>query len=306
MELRRLRYFVAVAEELHFRRAAERLHLAQPALSQQIRKLEVELGVDLLNRTRRDVTLTPSGVVLLDEARRLLHQADAARRAANDAAAGAAGKLRIGYLADAVPAVLPPAIARFASRHPAVEVRPEALPARRAIEDVRSGRLDLAVVGLPAQTTGLSVTPLGSEGTVAAVAGRHPLSGRSSIPVAELAEVELILLPRATNPAFHDGVLAACREAGIAPLFTETTEPKIELSLLMVAGGSGIALLPASAASHYSVEGVVFRPLESPAPTTEIGLISRSPTDSTSIAAFIRLAGTRPLFGGEAAAAVAA
>jgi DNA-binding transcriptional LysR family regulator len=303
VELRRLRYFVAVAEELHFRRAAERLHLAQPALSQQVQKLELELGVQLLNRSRRDVTLTPPGVVLLDEARRLLHQADEAARAAHDASAGTIGKLRVGYLADAIPLVLPRAIARFATRHPGVEVRPETLPARRAIEDVRAGRLDVAVVGLPAPTDGLHVTPLGVEATVAAVASRHPLSGRSSIPLSELREAEIILLPRTTNPAFYDGVVAACRDASIAPSFTEIAEPKVELALLMVAGGSGIALMPAAAADQYTLQGVVFRPLEPPAPVTEIGLVCRSASDSTTIAAFIRLASTRSLAGGEAAVA---
>jgi DNA-binding transcriptional LysR family regulator len=303
VELRRLRYFVAVAEELNFRRAAERLHLAQPALSQQIRKLEIELGVQLLNRSRRTVALTPPGLVLLDEARRLLQYAEAAARATLDAEAGTAGKLRVGHLADAVPAILPLAIARFATRHPGVEVRPETVQARRAIEDVRSGRLDIAVIGLPASTQGLQVTSLGLEGTVAAVAGRHALSGRASIPVTALAETELILLPRPTNPAFHDSVLTACRDAAIAPALIETAEPKVELALLMVASGAGIALMPASAAEHYTIPGVVFRPIEPPAPTTELALISRAELPSTTVAAFIRLATARSVAGLEVVAA---
>jgi DNA-binding transcriptional LysR family regulator len=303
VELRRLRYFVAVAEELNFRRAAERLHLAQPALSQQIRKLELELGVELLNRTRRDVSLTGPGIVLLDEARRLLQDAEAAARAAVDASTGTVGKLRVGHLADAVPAVLPRAIARFATRHPGVEVRPQTLPARRAIEDVRAGRLDVAVVGLPASSQGLRVTTLGTEGTVAALASRHPLSGRASIPLSELSKASLVLLPRMTNPAFYDGVLAACRDAAIAPALIETAEPKVELALLMVASGAGIGLMPASAAEHYSIPGVVFRPLEPPAPTMELALVSRVEPPSTTVAAFIRLATTRSVAGLDAVAA---
>src|SRR3954451_6537641 len=120
MELRRFRYFVAVAEELHFRRAAERLHLAQPALSQQVRKLEMELGVELLHRTKRGVALTAAGSVFLDEARRLLRQADEAARSARNARTGAAGRLRLGHVADTVRAILPRAIAAFASRYPDV------------------------------------------------------------------------------------------------------------------------------------------------------------------------------------------
>jgi DNA-binding transcriptional LysR family regulator len=305
VELRRLRYFVAVAEELNFRRAAERLHIAQPALSQQIQKLELELGVQLLNRSRRTVSLTPAGLVLLEDARRLLQDAETAARAAAEADAGTGGKLRVGHLADAVPAILPRAIARFATRHPGVHVRPETVQARRAIEDVRSGRLDVAVVGLPAPTQGLNVTSLGLEGAVAAVAGRHPLSGRAAIPMASLAETELILLPRSTNPAFHDAVLASCRDAAIAPELIETAEPKVELALLMVASGTGIAVMPASAAEHYAIPGVVFRPLEQPAPTVELALISRSAPTSLTVAAFIRLATTRPLGGLEIALAAA-
>jgi DNA-binding transcriptional LysR family regulator len=303
VELRRLRYFVAVAEELNFRRAAERLHLAQPALSQQIRKLELELGVQLLNRSRRNVALTAPGLVMLDEARRLLRDADSAARAALDAAAGTGGKLRVGQLADAVPAALPRAFARFAARHPGVEVRPEIVQARRGIEDVRSGRLDVAVVGLPAPTDGLRVDSLGFEGTVAAVAGRHPLSGRPSIPMAAFADTDLVVLPRATNPAFHDGVLAACREAGIAPALVETSEPKVELALMLVASGAGIALMPTSSAEHYSIPGVFFRPVEPPAPTTELAFISRSEPASTTVSAFIRLATARSVAGLETVAA---
>src|SRR4051794_19502431 len=113
MELRHLRYFVAVAEELHFRRASERLHVAQPAVSEQIRKLEAELGVPLLSRTHRSVALTASGTVLLEEARRVLRQADVAARAARSAREQELGRLRVGYLVDALPACIPHALAAF-------------------------------------------------------------------------------------------------------------------------------------------------------------------------------------------------
>jgi DNA-binding transcriptional LysR family regulator len=226
VELRRLRYFVAVAEELHFRRAAARLHLAQPALSQQVRKLELELGVELLHRNKRSVNLTQAGVVFLDEARRVLRYADEAARTARDAGTGAAGRLRVGHLADSVPAALPRAIASFATRHPAVEVCPETALARRAIEDVRSGRLDVAVVALPAPTTGLRVVRVGTEGTVAALSRRHALSGLPSIPLERLADERLVVLPRAVNPPFHDGLAAACRDEGFSPDFVEAAEPR--------------------------------------------------------------------------------
>jgi DNA-binding transcriptional LysR family regulator len=291
VELRRFRYFVAVAEELHFRRAAERLHLAQPALSQQVKKLELELGVDLLHRSRRGVALTPAGAIFLEEARRVLRQAEEAARAAQNARDGAMGRLRIGLLADAVPRMAARAIVRFSTRFPGVEVSPETVPARRAIEDVRAGRLDVAVVGLPAPVGDLDVTPLCEDGTVAAVADRHPLSGRDSIPLARLAETQIVLLPRQTNPAFYDGVIAACRAAGLAPSINEVTEPQIQHALLCVAGGAGVALLTASAAERFSTPGVRFLPLDQPAPVTEIALVSRAESrDEAMVSAFLRLA----------------
>jgi DNA-binding transcriptional LysR family regulator len=290
VELRRLRYFVAVAEELHFRRAAAKLHLAQPALSQQVRKLELELGVDLLIRTKRDVSLTPAGQALLGEARRVLRQADEAARAAREAQNGVSGRLRIGHLADALPTVVPHAIVRFATLHPEVGVSLETLPARRAVEDLRSGRLDVAVVGLPAPTTGLQVTPIDTDGTVAAVANRHLLSGRRALSLSSLSDTPVLLLPRDSNPAFYDGVLSACRDAGVAPALVETHESRVEHVLLNVASGAGVALLPSSIADRYVTPGVRFLPLEPPSPTTEIGLVTRADAGEGSVAAFLLLA----------------
>jgi DNA-binding transcriptional LysR family regulator len=290
MELRRFRYFVAVAEELHFRRAAERLHLAQPALSQQVRKLEIELGVDLLHRTKRGVALTPAGALFLEEARRLLRQADEAVRSARNAGSGTAGRLRLGHVADAVPTLVPRAIAAFAARHPGIEVAPEIAPARRAVEDVRTGRLDVAIVGLPVQAAGLKVTPFTAEHAVAAVADRHLLSGRKEIPMAALAETPLILLPRPTNPAFYDAVVSGCRSAEISPRIVDTGESLVEHALLLVASGVGIALLPASVAERYKTTGVSFRPLTEPAPTIELGLVARADPGDVAAASFLRIA----------------
>jgi DNA-binding transcriptional LysR family regulator len=289
MELRRLRYFVAVAEELHFRRAADRLHLAQPALSQQVRKLEVEIGVDLFHRSRRGVALTPAGTVFLDEARRLLRHADEAARTARNARTGTAGRIRVGHLADAVPSTLLRAIAAFAARNPGVEIVPETIAARRGVEDVRTGRLDIAVIGLPAPAEGLNVTPFATERAVAAVPDRHLLSGRASIPLGALGETPLIMLPRPTNPAFYDAVLGGCRTAEISPHLIDVSQPEVEHALLLVASGMGVALLPASAADRYSTVGVSFRPIEPPAPTIDIALVSRSEPAEIPIAAFLRI-----------------
>jgi DNA-binding transcriptional LysR family regulator len=292
MELRRIRYFVAVAELLHFRRAAEQLHLAQPALSQHVRKLELELGVDLFRRSKRAVTLTPAGVVFLDEARRILRQADTAARAVRDVGEGSLGRLRIGHLPGPVPTALLEAITRFAVRHPGVEVVPETVSALRAVDDVQSGRLDAAFVGLPIQAPELRITSLSHEDTIAVVPDRHALSGRPELSLDRIGDTRVIVLPRRDNPAFHDGIVAACRGAGIAPTVIETCESGVDHALLIVAAGGGIALLPASA-TRYSAPAVRFLPLADPAPTTEMGVVTRMNDASTTVEALLRVATER-------------
>jgi DNA-binding transcriptional LysR family regulator len=298
MELRHLRYFVAVAEELHFRRAAERLHVAQPAVSEQIRKLEQELGVLLLNRTHRSVSLTNAGSAMLVEAHRVLRQADVAQQAARDADARAGHKLRVGCLLDAFPAPLSRALGRIATAMPNTDVALETGSGSTLIEDVRAGRLDVAAVCMPSRVHGLRALPFGHERTVAAVRVLHRLADGDSIQIEQLAESNLIVLPRAVNPAFHDGVAAASREAGFAPSLQECEEPRVEHALLSVAIGRGIALLPASVADRYSFPGVTFRAVD--APVCEVALIT---TAEPSIAAMqlcklvagsTSVAGTRP------------
>ena len=288
MELRHLRYFIAVAEELHFRRAAERLHVAQPAVSEQIRKLEAELGVTLLNRTQRSVALTASGAVLLEEARRVLRQADVAARAARSAREQELGRLRVGYLVDALPACIPQALAAFRDAAPGIEVLLESGPSLRLAADVRRGVLDLAIVCLPAAVRDLRVTSLGEERAICAVpAGDHLADGHRLTPE-RIGERPLVLLPRIQNPAFYDGVIATWRGAGLTPMPVDATEPHVVQALLAVAAGAGVAILPASAAQRASVPGVRLLALE-PGPTCEIAAISRDEA-STTVAGFVSLA----------------
>jgi DNA-binding transcriptional LysR family regulator len=289
MELRHLKYFVAVAEELHFRRAAERLHIAQPAVSEQIRKLEGELGVALFARNQRNVALTDAGAAMLDEARRVLIQAEIAQRAAREAHQRSVGHLRIGNLPDALPTELPQLLRRFAAAAPRVRVTFVTGAARSLLEDVRAGRLDLAVTCLPAPVCGLGVTTLSREGTVAAVPLGHVWAGETEIALAGLGQTPLVQLARSINPAFYDGVLGACRDAGVAPTLVEIAEPSVEQVLLAVASGAGIALLPASAEARFSTPGVRFVPLASPEPWCDVAVVAaKHPSEIT--ASFLRLA----------------
>jgi DNA-binding transcriptional LysR family regulator len=289
MELRHLRYFVAVAEELHFRRAAKRLNIAQPAVSEQIRKLEAELGVSLFVRTQRNVALTEAGVAMLDDARRVLSQADVAQRAAREANGRSVGRLRLGNLPDAVPHTLPHLLRRFATVAPGVRVTFASGSARELIESVRDRRIDVAVACLPAPVSGLRVVALGHEGVVAAVPVGHVCANETVIRLSGLEHTPLVMLARGVNPAFYDAALSACRADGVAPEFVEVAEAAVEQVLLAVASGAGIALLPASVEQRVCTPGVRFLPLAPPTPSCEIALVAHTnPSDTTDT--FLRLA----------------
>jgi DNA-binding transcriptional LysR family regulator len=289
MELRHLRYFVAVAEELHFRRAAERLHVAQPAVSEQVRKLEAELGVVLLNRTPRNVNLTEAGAAMLVEAKRVLSQAAVAERVARQTDVRAAARLRVGYTPDAVPAALSMALRRFSSSSPAVELALEAGTVPSLVENVREGRLDVAAVCLPAATRGLRTTTIAQESTVVAVPVMHRLADLDAIGVELLGDLPLLVMPRAVNPSFFDGVLAACREAGFSPTLQESAEPRVEHLLLNVGLGKGVALVPGSAAQRYAHPGIRFVPLAEPGPSCLVALVA-GPTPVIAVTQLVRLA----------------
>ena len=173
---------------------------------------------------------------------------------------------------------------------PELSVTLETGAARRLLEDVRAGRIDVAVVCLPAPVSGLRSVTIGHEGTVAAVPVNHPCANEPEIALAGLGQTRLVQLARTINPAFYDGVLAACRFAGIAPSLVEIAEPAVEQVLLAVACGAGIALLPASAQRRFATPGVRFVPLAAPAPRYEIALVARQ-EQNLATTSLMRLAG---------------
>jgi DNA-binding transcriptional LysR family regulator len=286
MELRHLRYFVAVAEELHFRRAAERLYVAQPAVSEQVRKLEQELGVKLFDRTQRSVSLTGAGTALLEDARRILRQAEVAISAARTAADHATMRLRIGYLPDSLPAALPRALRRLSASAPRVRVDVEAGPALRLIEDLRQRRFDAVVTSLPAPTSGLRVTPLGHQRAIAALPAGHPKATEPTIVLEWLTRERLVVLPRDANPAFHNAVVAHCHDAGLAPSFMEVASA--DLALLAVAAGTGIALLPESVGERHVAPGIRFLPLHGAEPAFETVVLTDPEAENLATGAFLR------------------
>jgi DNA-binding transcriptional LysR family regulator len=286
VELRHLRYFVAVAEELHFRRAAERLYVAQPAVSEQIRKLEAELGVRLFDRTHRSVSLTDAGRAMLVEARRVLHLAEAAQLAARNASAGAGTRLQIGYVPDALPGTVVRALQSLGSAAPRVEVSFETGAALELIESVRDRRLDAAIVGLPAPAKGLTVTTLGNQPLVVALPASVRGDYSDGVTLEELQPERIVMLPREASPALHDAILSLARSAGQAPSFIEAAEPRVEAVLLAVAAGGGAAILPAPVAERYAIPGIRLADLDGAEPV-ESAVLTLPETDSLATQAFL-------------------
>jgi DNA-binding transcriptional LysR family regulator len=288
VELRHLRCFVAVAEELHFRRAAERLHVAQPAVSEQIRKLEEELGVRLFDRTQRSVALTDAGAALLTEAYRVLRQAHAAQLAARSASTRP--RLRIGYVPTALRASLPRTLRRLAAAMPSLQTTIEPGTGLELVDAVRTGELDAAVVSLPVLTAEVNVTPLGEQRVIAVFPAGHEHAVKPHVALERIAPERIVLLPRDADRPLYDAVLAACCAAGIAPTLTEMPDGQVDRILLAVASGAGMAILPECVAERYADAAVRFVPLQGDAPVLTTGIVSLRHTEHLPTVALLRAA----------------
>jgi DNA-binding transcriptional LysR family regulator len=264
MELRHLRYFVAVAEELHFGRAAARLHIAQPPLSQQIRDLERELGAALFTRTTRRVELTAAGRVLLAEARHLFEQTERTVRAVQRASRGEVGHLAIGFVPSADLDILPRVLSRWRVRFPHVEIELHAMLSGPQVEALRHGRIQVGFLRLPVDDGGLAVDVIQREHLVAALPEGHRLARRSCVRLADLQHDGLIMFPRWMAPSYYDLLVSVCRHAGFTPQVLHETE-NMQTNLGLVAAGLGVSLHPASI-RNLQRAGVVYRPLAPPLP----------------------------------------
>ena len=259
MELRHLRYFVAVAEELHFGRAAARLNVAQPALSQQIKQLEQELGALLLARTKRRVALTEPGRLFLAEARRTLAQAAFAVEVARGAEAGEVGRLRIGYVDAALWSPLPNVIRAFRERFPRVALTMlERLPTEQP-EDIRRGAVDLAIGPPPPVGAHVEVTPFTEETGMVALPDQHHLAARGAIAIGDLADAPWLLVPARIPSRLRDLTFRVAAAAGFTPRVAQEAR-ELDTLIALVSAGLGVTLVPASAA-RFPRPGVVFRPL---------------------------------------------
>lgn len=315
MELRHLRYFLAVAEELHFGRAAERLHMAQPPLSQQIRALEDELGVPLFARTSRSVRLTPAGEAYLGEARAVLARVDEAGRLARRIHLGEAGELAVGYMNPVMDAVLCRALAAFRMARPGVSVRLRELPTTQQLAELRAGRLDVAFIrllqredaaqgqsgqGQPGQDLrALTTRIVASEPYVLALPEGHRLADLDLVPLREVGAEPLILFPRQGMPGLHDAMLAALRATGAQPRISQEVAGK-HASLALVAAGFGVCLVPASA-RDWQRRGVVLRPVSPGLPVVQMAAAWQAGTANAAVSALVDLAASPSLDSSSAA-----
>lgn len=291
IELRQLRYFVAVAEESHFGRAALRLHMTQPPLSQTIQSLEAALGTQLFVRTKRSVALTPAGTALLPEARRILQQAGALPDLARRAASGESGSLSLSFVSTADYSMLPPLLREFREAHPLVQIELREATTDVQLEDLMQGRIDAGLLIPPLHEKAkaeLDYTTILSEPLIlAAPHGMKGLRGKSTIDLKTVADMPLIIFPRRIAPAFHDAILGCFRDAGLTPRIGQEAI-QMQTIVGLVSAGMGIALVPQSV-SNLKRPGVDYRPLSNKAPAVETGLAWRRDNMSPVLRTFLEL-----------------
>ncbi len=281
MELRHLRYFVAVAEECHFGRAAERLHIAQPPLSQQIKQLENELGVQLLTRSTRRVELTPAGEQYLDRARAILANVEHARDEAHLIRDGRIGKVTIGFTGSATYELLPSLSRLLRTELPELELdlRGEMLTPTQ-VAGLVDGTLDIGFLRPPVHVPEVEVHPLRREPLVVVLPETHALADAAEVSLSDLAGEPFITYPSHHRSVVHDAVLDACRAAGFTPEATEVAETSTLVSF--VAAGLGVALVPESV-QHLRITGAAYRPLAGSPPAVELAVATRRGETSAAV-----------------------
>lgn len=250
-DLRMLRYFLAVAEELNFTKAAERLYIAQPSLSAQIRQLENQLGVPLLHRSTRTVSLTEAGQALLAHGPRALAGVQRAWQIARDAGHGLVGHLRLAYTLSAGHDTVPQLIQSLDETHPGITVTTEVLPTPQVLLAVRDGRADAGVARAPAPKSGVRITPVRNDAVGVLAATDHVLANRDAADLRDVADHPVVLHPRAANPAHHDFICELFASRGLRPSFVER-DIAFDLSQRLVADGTAVALVGRSTALRLS------------------------------------------------------
>lgn len=289
MELRHLFAFVAVAEELHFGRAAKRLQMAQPPLSQQIRQLEKELGIQLFERNTRSVRLTSAGESFLQPVRTVIEDLDTAVRAAKAAGRGEYGRVSIGFAGASSHETLPRLTRAVRAAHPAIElVMTGQTYANVALARVADGSLDLGFVRLPVTQPGVTFRVIDEEELVCALPSDHPLAARDSVPLEVLAGEPFVSFPANTGSTVRDAMVGACEAAGFNPRVVQEA-PDSYTILALVAAGVGVTLTVTSV-QHIQQSGLVYRPLAGPPIRRQAALAWRADNPSAALHAVLAVA----------------
>ena len=285
MNFQRLRYFVVVAEELNFSRAAVRLRMAQPPLSYQIKRLEEELGVQLFHRTKRSVRLTDAGRLLLVEARGLLVHAEQTASVVHRVGQGEVGRLTVGFVPSAANRVLPPILRAFGERFPSVELLLREVDPDRLLRGLSDGRVDAGFLYLPFEEDSLNSRPVSRETFVAALPDTHPLSNKPRVSLSALADEPFVLTPRYQGAGLRDKIAEHCRQAGFEPKVVQEAW-LMQTTVSLVAGGIGVTLVPASL-QNLQRAGVVYKYVEGLSPEIELGVVWRRGDRSAVLRAFL-------------------
>ncbi|WP_020647859.1 LysR family transcriptional regulator [Solimonas variicoloris] len=275
MELRHLRYFVAIADEGHFTRAAKAIGIGQPPLSQQIQQLERELGTPLFKRLPRGVALTDAGQAFADDARRILREVDGACERARRVASGELGRIRVGMINSApFHPLIPQVIREFRRRYPNVAFSLEERTTPGLVAAVRNETVDVAFVRpIHGSSEGLGMETVVDEDLMVALPSGHPLARRRHIPLLALSIEPFVLFSRTVGAGLHDEIVSACRKAGFSPRVVQEAS-QVTSIVNLVASGLGVSIVPASM-QHMHTEGVVFRPIQRPVPKARLALIYR-------------------------------
>ncbi len=288
MELRHLRYFVAVAEELHFSRAAERLHISPPSLTEQIRDLERELGASLFTRTKRNVALTDAGARFLEEARSTLRQAEHAAHVARLAGRGEVGRVEIGYASSAAcSGLVTAALAEYRRTHPLVSLSLSAMQAARQLDQLTEGRLDVGFLRTPARyPVGISSVIIATQPVVIALPSGHKLAKNPSISAAMLAEERFLAPTFETDVGLFQHTAAVGQQGKFVARIVDRI-PDLFTTVTLVAAGVGIAVVPQSC-SCIQIPGVVYKPLSAQTKQVELAAAFRRDERAPAVKTFIQ------------------
>lgn len=290
MEMRHLRYFIAVAEELHFSRAAERLHMAQPPLSQQIQQLETELGVELFHRkTKRQVQLTAAGQVFLQEAYRLLAQLEQAIERTQRTGRGEIGQLRIGFISSVTYDVLPAILREFRAQFPEVELVLQELTTTEQEQALLHHRIQVGFVHPPLTDESLSWECIQRQPLVVALPETHLLAQQEQLSVRSLSKESFILFPRYLSAGLYDQILSLCQQQGNFTPKVAQEAIQMQTIIGLVSAGMGIAIVPFSF-QNLRRSGVVYRAVEEETPLVEVAVARRKEEEIPVLREFLQVA----------------